>query len=169
MTGQGDGRLHGQEKTWYGLPVEITVTEGNLHRVAMPGLTLPHPGVVNLIARWGLPSETRLALTYRHEMGHLQTLPVPVLHLLALLWPRRGQPRGSRWLRGLIGLLAHQAVWELAAESYVVATDRRACRAPRRPLARGLYAAFWAGMAALSVLGTLFLLGRKGTITHDEA
>jgi len=67
--------------TWYGLPVEIVISSDNLHRVTAPGLAIPHPCVVNLIARQGLPSKLHLALTARHELGHLQTLPVPLLHL----------------------------------------------------------------------------------------
>jgi len=147
--------------TWYGLPVEITVSSDNRHRVAVPGLAIPHPGLVNLIVRQGLPVKLRLALTARHELGHLQTLPVPALHLLLLLWPRRGRPDGHPILRWLVAILTHQAVWELAAESYVVATDRRAIQANRPPLARALYAGFWGVMAVLSIFGTLFLLRRR--------
>lgn len=88
---------------------------------------------------------------------------MPLLHLLLPLWLRQGQPRGSRWLRVLIGLLAHQAVWKVAAESYVVATNRRAYRASRPPLARLVYVGFWTRLTTLSILGTLFLLRREET------
>lgn len=155
------GLPHERARTWYGLLVEITVTESNFHWVAVPGLTIPHPGVVNLIARQGLPLNIRLALTSRHELGHLQTLPVPLLHLLLLLWPGRGSPHGTFWLRSLVALLTHQALWEVAAEGYVVATDRRAYREPRPSLTGVIYAMFWAGMAAISFIGTLFLLHRE--------
>lgn len=154
--------LYYKTNTWYGLPVEIAVSSGNLHRVSVLGLTLPHPGVVNLIARQGLPLETRLELTALHELGHLQTLPTPVLHLLLLLWPRRRRRVGSRWLRRFLVLLTHQALWEVAAEGYVVAIDRRAWQAPRPKTARALYAGLWAAMIGLSISGTLFLLRREG-------
>ncbi|NOY98440.1 MAG: hypothetical protein GXP40_04415 [Chloroflexi bacterium] len=147
-------------RTWYGLEAEITVTEANLHRVALPSLSLPHPGVVNWFARQGLDVDTRLALTARHEFGHLQTLPVPLLHLLLLLWPRRGRPRLTGRLRFWLILLTHQTLWEAAAETYVVATDRRAVTAPRPRWARGLYALFWGCMTAFSILGTIRLLQR---------
>ncbi len=148
-------------RTWYGLDAEVTVTEANIHRVALPSLTLPHPGVVNWFARQGLDVETRLALTARHEFGHLQTLPVPLLHLLLLLWPRRGKPRLTSWPRFWLILLTHQTLWEVAAESYVVATDRRAVTAPRPRWARGLYALFWGGVTLFSLLGTWLLLARR--------
>ncbi len=147
--------------TWYGLPVNITVSSNNLHRVTVPGLALPHPGLVNIISRWGLPTEIRLALTSYHELGHLQTLPVPALHMLLLLWPRKGHLVGPNIWRWLVAILTHQVVWELAAECYVVATDRRAVKDYRTPMARGLYYSFWSGMAALAVSGTLFLLKRN--------
>ena len=148
-------------KTWYGLPVYISVSSNNLHRITVPGLTIPHPGLVNLVSRWGQPVESRLALTSRHELGHLQTLPVPALHLLLLLWPRKGRPAGSKIFRWLIFILTHQVVWKLAAECYVVATDRQAVKDYRTPLTRGLYYGFWSSMAALAVSGTRFLLRRK--------
>jgi hypothetical protein len=161
MPGQSTRFRYLRTHTWYGLPVEIAVSSDNLHRVAVPGLAVPHPGLVNLIVRQGLPGDVRLELTARHELGHLQTLPVPLLHLALLLWPRRGPPSGSRVVRWLVALLTHQAVWEVAAEAYVVATDRRAIQAPRPMWARTLYAGFWSGMSALAAAGTLFLLRRR--------
>ncbi len=109
MTEKVKEMLHQTTRTWYGVPVDITVSSDHWHRVVVPGLALPHPGLVNLFARWGLPADERLVLTYRHELGHLQTLPVPLVHLFLILWPRRGRRGGSCWLRALVGLVAHQA------------------------------------------------------------
>ena len=107
MTAKAVKALHRRPKTWFGLPVDITVASNHCHRVVVLGLTLPHPGLVNLFARWGLPLDERLALTWRHEFGHLQTIPVPLAHLLLILWPRRGWRGGSCWLRVLVGFVAH--------------------------------------------------------------
>ena len=148
-------------ETWYGLPVDITVASNHVHRVIVLGLPLPHLGLVNLFARWGLPVGERLAQTWRHEFGHLQTIPAPLIHLLFLLWPRRGRRGGSRWLRLLAGFVAHQSLWEVAAESYVVASlgpDRVLAR-PRT--GRCLYALLWGGMTILAVVSTLLALGRS--------
>ena len=105
--------LHRRLKTWYGLPVDITVASNHWHRVVVPGLTLPHLGLINLFARRGLPVDERLALTWRHEFGHLQVIPVPLAHLLLLLWPCRGRKSGLNWRRVLIGFVAHQTLWDL--------------------------------------------------------
>jgi hypothetical protein len=154
--------LRCSNKTWYGLPVDITVSSSNLHRVSVLGLAFPHPGLVNMVSRLGLPIETRLALTAQHELGHLQTLPIPLVHLLILLWPRKGRPVGPRWRRFLVFLLTQQAVWEIAAESYVAVTDHQNIQSKRYKLARYLYAGFWGGMTILAFLGTRFLLQRDG-------
>ena len=146
-------------RTWYGVDVDITVTKANFHLVKFLHIPLPHPGLVNWFARQGLDVDTRLSLTARHEFGHLQTLPIPLLHLLLLICQTRKQSRLTGLPRFLLILLTHQALWEVAAESYVVATDRRAVTAPRPPWAYALYGFFWGSVALFSLFGTLFLLG----------
>ncbi len=152
-----------QKTTWYHLPAEIQVTENHIHHVRLPGVFLPHPGLVNWIVRRGLSVQTRLELTALHEFGHLQTLPVPLLHVLLMIWPRRGRSPYSSRLRLLVGLLSHQLAWEVAAESYVVAHDPRTYRAPRPRRDKALYALFWSSMALLSLLSTWFVLKREAT------
>lgn len=149
--------------TWYALPVDITVTSDHWHRVVALGLPFPHPGLVNLFARLGLPADERLALTYRHEFGHLQTLPVPLAHLLLMLWPRAGRRGDSPWLRALVGLLAHQAVWEVAAESYLLVSSRQDCSRSRSTTCKAIYAILWAGTAFLAAAGTAFLMRREAS------
>ncbi len=148
------------KRTWYGLDTEIKVTTSNFHRVKLPKITLLHPGVVNWFSRQGLSTDTRLELTAHHEFSHLQTLPVLLLHLLLLLWPRRVKPRLRGWGRFWLILLSHQAIWEVAAETYLVAADRRALTAPRPRWAHSFYFLFWGCMTAFSLLGTIFLLER---------
>ena len=57
-----------------------------------------------------------------------------------------------------IGLLAHQVVWEIAAEGYLVLTDWRAYRSPRKIRFQVLYGLFWTGMIVVSILSTLFFI-----------
>jgi len=161
MTNTPVRSLHRQETTWYHIPVEIHVTENHIHRVRLPDVSLPHLGVVNWIVRRGLPLQTRLELTALHEFGHLQTLPVPLLHVLLMLWPRRRHsPYPSRW-RLLVGLFSHQIIWEIAAECFVTAQDRRTYRTPRPRGDIALYALFWSSMALFSLLSTWFILKRE--------
>jgi hypothetical protein len=163
VAAETNGVLRKTAKTWYGLRVDITVTRDHWHRVMMPGLALPHLGLVNLLARRGLPLDERLALTWRHELGHLQTLPVPLVHLLLILWPRRSRRKGSRRLRVLLALVTHQTVWELAAEGYVAFLAR--CDRDRPPLTerKCAYAALWSAIGLFTAAGMAFLIGREGS------
>ena len=145
-------------RTWYGQNADITVTEANFHLVKFLHIPLPHPGLVNWFTRQGLDVDTRLSLTARHEFGHLQMLPIPFLHLILLFGSKRKKSRLTGWPRFLLILLTHQVLWEVAAESYVVATDRRAVTAPRPRWAYALYGFFWGCAAIFSLLGTVFLL-----------
>lgn len=145
---------------WYGLHGEIIVEDELWHLVRVGNLSLPHPPLVNLMIRRGLAAKDRLQFSYLHEFGHLQTLPVAAIHASLLLWlARRGnRPTG---IKVLAGLLAHEAVWELASESYVVLRAgwkyRRAYR--RRPNRwQGL---FWLGMSFLAMIGTWLVGSRK--------
>jgi hypothetical protein len=149
--------------SWYGLPAEITVENNLWHLVRVAGVPLHHPPVVNLILRRGLPEEARLRLSFLHEFGHLQTLPLAIAHVLILLiigrWRRRG------FLGSLAALmtaaLAHEAVWELASEAYAVTKagqDYR--RIYRRHPNPGGQVLFWGSMIGIAIFATLKLLRR---------
>ncbi len=158
------GALPRRVRAWYGLPGEIVIDGDQWHLVKVGPLPLPHPPLVNRFIRRGLPPEARLALSYRHELGHLQTLPLALAHAF-WLWRRLPGPHREtsalRLVRLVSGLIAHESVWELAAESYVIAgSGARYWRIYRGQSKRRL-ALFWGGMTGLALLGTL-LVTRKG-------
>jgi len=138
------------------------------HWVRAAGLSLPHPGLVDIHLHQGIPRREREQLTYWHELGHLETLPLAFLHALALWLTGRRRTDMPWTLRLIVGMLAWLAGWELAAEVYTVGRAgqeyarlyRKAHpRLPMGPL-------FWAGMSGLAAAGTLWLLGGgrgKGT------
>lgn len=143
-------------RSWYGLPGEIVVEHEHWHLVKVASLPLPHPPLINLFIRRGLPAEERRRLSYWHEFGHLQTLPIALLHAFWLLSfrPARQLPWKLRLLRMGSMFLAHEAVWELASEGYVVLKTGRDYRRmvqthPNRWLAR-----FWVGMTGLAVVAS---------------
>lgn len=68
-------RLH-RVRSWYDLPAEIAVENRLWHLVRVANLPFLHPPVVNLLLRRNLPNEDRLRLSFLHEYGHSQTLPV---------------------------------------------------------------------------------------------
>lgn len=152
-------------RTWYGLSAEIVVDQDFWHRVRVGRISLPHPPLVNLVLRRGQPRQERVYLSFLHEFGHLQTLPLALAHVLFLAGRGRRQERGRK--RGLIALvaaiIAHQALWELASESYVAfAAGRKYGRIYRRyPNPRG-HLVFWGGMAALAFSLSRWVLRKEG-------
>ena len=147
-------------RAWYGLPAEIAV--GRVwHWVKAGGLPLPHLGLVDLHLRRGIPRQERERLTYWHELGHLETLPLALLHALTL-WLTARRRKNLPWtLRLCIGTLAWLAGWELAAEFYTMgragSNYARLYRQAHPPLPTALI--FWIGLGVLFVAGTLWLWG----------
>ena len=143
-------------RSWYGLPAEIAVEDRLWHLVRVADVRLNHPPVVNLLLRRNLPEEDRLRLSFLHEYGHLQTLPIAAFHAV-LLVRRMRRVEGMRELFKAIvfAIVAHEAAWELAAEGYVLTnTGAEYCKIYRRnPNTLG-QALFWTGMASTALLLT---------------
>ncbi len=147
-------------RSWYGLSAEIGVENNLWHLVRVGQVALPHPPAVNLALRRGQPRQERLYLSFLHEFGHLQTLPVAVLHALWLLANGRWRRRGF-W-GTLAAVVAHEAVWEMASESYVLIKAKgeygRIYR--RHPNLAGRFA-FWSVMFSLAFYLTRWLAGKN--------
>lgn len=153
-------------RAWYGLPGEIVVEGKYWHLVKVGPIPLPHPPLVNRVIRRGLPRAARLQLSYWHELGHLQTLPLALAHALWMWRRRRGRRHDSFVLRSLrfaTGLIAHEAAWELAAEAFTMVRAGTTYRQLHRRHPSPWLPAFWVGMAALAVLGTALVSGEGGS------
>lgn len=159
-------------RAWYGLPGEIVIQGDDWHLVKVGPLPLPHPPLINRFIRRGLPRQARLQLSYWHELGHLQALPLALAHAL-WLWRRGLGPRHMSLLSRLgwftAALTAHEAAWELASESYVLARSGREYRRLYRKHPNPFLAIFWGGMAGLALLGTIVIAGtRNGKIVRNR-
>ncbi len=142
-------------RTWYGMSAEVIVEYGRLHLVRVGRVALPHPPLVNLILRRGQPRTERLYLSFLHEFGHLQTLPVAMAHVLLLVITGRWRGRGFKGMITaiLMAVTAHQALWELASESYVsFAAGSKYRHIYRRYPNRLGRVLFWGGMTGLTIL-----------------
>jgi hypothetical protein len=139
-------------RTWYGLPARITPSDDGLCDIALLGVPLPHPSLINTTIRRGVPDRTKARLFFLHELGHLQTLPLLALPLLLL---RRRRRTGIVGL--ILNLLALEGFWELATELYVVSRMGReyvtAWRSSRN-LAALLFWPLALLLAVLPLLGT---------------
>lgn len=137
--------------------------ENNLwHLVQVGGVALHHPPVVNLALRQGQPREERLYLSFLHEFGHLQTLPVAVIHALWLLVNGRWHRCGFGGM--LAAVVAHQAMWEIASESYVLVKAKGEYGHIYRdyPNPVGQFA-FWSVMFSLAISLTWWLTRNDNT------
>ncbi|MFU8771504.1 MAG: hypothetical protein ACNA8H_03680 [Anaerolineales bacterium] len=150
-------------RSWYGLNGEIEVENELWHLVKIGNIKLNHPPLVNLILRHGLARSDRLRLSYLHEFGHFQTLPLTLAHILFIAWSSRTQRHSFRgWLAWLAGLLiAHEAVWELLSESYVVVQDRAVYHKVYLQTPNSLLPIFWTSVSVLGI-GLSWCLIRKG-------
>lgn len=140
-------------RSWYSLTGQIEVENELWHLVKIGNVALNHPPVINLILRRRLPREDRLRLSYLHEFGHFQTLPMALVHVFLILWIGRKQRRSIfGWVKWLATLtVAHEAVWELTSEAYVVVHDGAAYRATYRKTPNRLLPAFWMAMGGLGL------------------
>lgn len=149
-------------RSWYGLKGEIDVEHEHWHRVKAGGLTLNHPPLVNLFLRRGLSREDRLRLSYLHEFGHLQTLPLALALVLCLLRHKSGRRRSASWWLVWIGrFVAYQAMWEMASEAYVTMQQGAAYRETYRRTSNLFLAAFWVVMGGLTA-------GLSGWLTRGK-
>jgi len=133
--------------TWYRLPARIIVSDNGLCDIAPLGIPLPHPSLINLALRRGMPDEARLRLFFFHELGHLQTLPLLLLPLLLLQLKQRTRRRSL-----LLNILGLEAFWELTSETYVVWRARHSYAAAWRASRNPAMVLFWPLMLALAAL-----------------
>ena len=114
-------------------------------------MDVPHPPLVNLLIRKGLPRDAKRELSFHHEFGHLQMLPFALLGTVVLLI--RSWRAGRLSWRRLPWLWAkNHAFWEMLAESYVMAVSGPRYKALYgNRFHRGLLI-FWLGTATLVTL-----------------
>jgi hypothetical protein len=142
--------------TWYRLPARIVVSDDGLCDIAPLGISMPHPSLINLVLRRGVPDETRSRLFFLHEVGHLQTLPLLLLPLLLL--QRKQRTRGKSLLLNILGV---EAFWELASETYVVWRARHEYSAAWNASRNPAMLLFWPLMLILAALPFLAVSGRR--------
>jgi hypothetical protein len=149
-------------RSWYSLEAEIDVEEEVWHRVRVDGVPLNHPPLVNLVLRQGLSSTERHRLSFLHEFGHFQTLPLAIVHSLVLY---RASPKPVSFLRKIIWWLTfavtHQVFWEIASEGYVVALEREDYMRAYRQKPNLLMPIFWGVMGGVGFWLHLWLVHKS--------
>lgn len=145
------------QRTWYGLAAYVTLGPGFLHRAGFGRVKIPHPPIANWLLRQGLPTDVKRRLSFVHEFAHLQTAPVALLYLLALLGLFYQQSRtGPVMILG--GLVSTQAVWELLSESLVLIGSREEYMKSYASISKLPRALFWGACAVLAAAGWLAVI-----------
>lgn len=157
-------------RSWYGLAGEIDVENRLLHLVKVGSVPLHHPPLVNLLIRRGLPLDDRLRLSYLHEFGHFQTLPLAAVHLFWMA--RRGLSKKRsiwKWLLwlGLLGV-AHEAMWEILSEGYVVFHERSAYWSTYKKFNNPFLPLFWGAIGALGIGLSLWVMSEIQRYPPDK-
>lgn len=154
-------------RSWYGMTGEIEVENELWHLVKIGNIALHHPPLVNLMLRRGLPRNDRLRLSYLHEFGHFQTLPLTLVHMLIVVWAARTKRHSLRgWLGWLAGLaVAHEGVWEMLSEGYVLAQDPAAYRLVYHSSPNFMLPLFWIKMSSLVAGLSWYLIKRSSQPT----
>ncbi|RMF85110.1 MAG: hypothetical protein D6736_17945 [Nitrospinota bacterium] len=149
-------------RTWYGLSAEVVIEGDYWHWVRLGFLPIPHPPLINLFLRRGLPPAEKRKLSYWHELGHLQTVPwaflLAAIYLGMLWW--RAEIGGSLLWRGMAALIGHEAIWELGAEGYVIRhMGRQYWQIYEQRGDMISLAAFWFGLSLLAIITTWYIVG----------
>ena len=138
-------------RTWYGARGRVELHDPFWNIAGVWGIDIPHPPLVNLLVRKGLPRDAKRELSFHHEFGHLQMLPFALLGTTVLLIQSWRTGRFS-WRRLPWLWAKHHAFWEMLAEGYVMGvTGPRYKALYGNRLHRGLLI-FWLGTAALVAL-----------------
>lgn len=108
--------------SWYGLAGTVIIDESLFHRSGFGKIVVLHPGVVNWLLRQRLSKADRKMLTYHHELGHLQTMPIFLIYLMLLIVL---QWESLNWLIIIAIVVASQGLWELVSELSVIMKLRK--------------------------------------------
>jgi hypothetical protein len=131
-----------QNRTWYGLNATVIIGPALMHWTGWRGLRIPHPGVINWLLRKGLTDNARDTLSVKHEIGHLETMPLAVLYMamnLSVIFAA-----GQTDLRNIIlALISTQAAWEVMSELFTITSSAQLYRKIYEGVTRIYRTVFW--------------------------
>ena len=133
----------------------VTLKSELMHKAGFGIFAVSHPAAVNWLLRKGLPETDGIALTLRHEFGHLQTLPL-ILAYTAAMAVLSGDL--SPWIRIPAVLVSSQAAWETMAEFLTWAGGVRFYRACYADAGRLPRIIFWLLAGLMTAGGALLLV-----------
>lgn len=105
--------------TWFGLNAGVEIGRGFWHKTGFGNLLFPHPALVNWLLRLGLLPDDRNRLTFIHEFGHLQTVPVYFLYSVLFISMVISNESKS-FIEISLAILSTLAAWEIISEMYTI-------------------------------------------------
>ncbi len=141
-----------QRRTWFGVEATIGIGSGLIHEAGVGGFVIPHPAVVNWLLRQGLPDNARYTLSFTHEFGHLQSVPLALLYtgvLLAVTFTTAH----ANLLDIVLVLVSTHAAWEIASEIFAISSDPQLYRRCYKGVTLAPRVIFWIFAGVLTTIG----------------
>jgi hypothetical protein len=111
-----------QRRKWYVVIATVTIGPGYIHNAGFGTISIPHPPVINWLLRQGLNENSRDTLSFTHEFGHLQTMPLAMFYTGVML--ALASITGNTALTEIIlVLISTHAAWEIVSEIITIAND----------------------------------------------
>ena len=152
-----DGAKNVQRRMWYGVTATVTLGPGFIHNAGFGEISIPHPPVINWLLRQGLEEKSRDALSFTHEFGHLQAMPLAVFYTLIML-ALAFFAGNTEWTEVVLVLISTHAAWEIASEVVTITDDVPLYRKYYQGVSMVPRIVFWVFTGLLSVTGWFVLL-----------
>ncbi|MEN8263916.1 MAG: hypothetical protein ABFR82_10660 [Nitrospirota bacterium] len=141
-----------QRRMWFGMNATVIIGPGFIHKAGFSKILLPHPPVINWLLRQRLTDEARYPLSFTHEFGHLQTVPLAVLYTGVML-ALASVTGHTGLLEIVLVLISTHAAWEITAEIYTIASNVHLYRKYYEKITLIPRAIFWIITGAFAVTG----------------
>ncbi len=146
-----------KRRVWFGMNATVTIGPGFIHKAGFGLISLPHPPVINWLLRQGLNEDDQDTLSFTHEFGHLQTMPLAIFYtsiMLALAF----FAGNTEWTEVVLVLISTHAAWEIAAEIITITGDVPLYRKYYQGVSMVPRIVFWVFTGSLAATGWFVLL-----------
>ena len=138
--------------TWFGISGTVTIGPGFIHKAGLGGFLIPHPPVINWLLRRGLIEEAQYDLSFSHEFGHLQTLPLNLLYAGAVLTVALLKNH-TGLLEIILILVSTHSAWEMMSEIFTISSNTKMYHKYYQGISIIPRIIFWASTGLLSAMG----------------
>lgn len=142
---------------WFGVKAAVTIGPGFMHHAGFEKISVPHPPVINWLLRQGLTKDVQYTLSFTHEFGHLQTMPLAVFYT-GIMFALAFITGHTDLIEIILVLISTHAVWEIVAEIFTIAGDAQLYREYYEEITVIPRVIFWIFTGTLSITGWIIIL-----------